>query len=120
MLPPLPPRLILPPLREPPPMDPPPPRRCATPTPTARLQHKANRNTSFIWCVLYWGAYLRMAAGASTEIRRKPGTATIFPAHFAGNMVTVPGLPHGIRSPFVVSPQKAKHPSSGQGNIEEP
>src|ERR1035438_6169582 len=56
MLPPLPPRLILPPPREPPPMDPPPPRRCATPTPTARLQHKANRNTSFIWCVPLLGS----------------------------------------------------------------
>src|ERR1035437_10361139 len=56
--PPIPPRLIPPPPRIPPPMDPPPPRRCATPTPTARLQHKAIRNTSLIWSVPLLGSLL--------------------------------------------------------------
>src|ERR1035441_3344737 len=57
-LPPPPLRLIPPPPPEPPLMDPPPPRRCATPTPTARLQHKAIRNTSLIWRVPLLGSLL--------------------------------------------------------------
>src|ERR1039457_5786513 len=54
-LPPLAPWLIPPPPRKPPLMDPPPPRRCATPTPAARVQHKTIRNMSLIWRVpLLW------------------------------------------------------------------
>ena len=54
--PPIPPRVMPPPPRKPPPPPPPPPRRCATPAPAARLQHKAIRKTSFMGTVPLLGS----------------------------------------------------------------
>src|ERR1035441_6830480 len=39
-------------------------------------------------------------------MRRKPGTDTKFPAQFAGNWLSVQGLPRGICCPFVVPPKR--------------
>jgi len=39
-------------------------------------------------------------------LSRKPGTATEFPASFAGISVTVPGLPNGIHSVFALLPTR--------------
>ena len=38
------------------------------PTPAARLQHKAIRNTSFIEECLYWEAYRRFAVRATIRM----------------------------------------------------
>src|ERR1035441_1848549 len=42
---------------------------------------------------------------------RKPGTATTFPAPFAGNMVTVPGFAYGKRSVVVAFGPRRAHPN---------
>jgi hypothetical protein len=46
----------------------------------------------------------------NADKNQQTGTATEFPAQFAGISVTVPGLSCGVRSPFVVSPKTVKHP----------
>ena len=40
-----------------------------------------------------------------------------FPAHFAGNSLPVPGLPHGDVSAFVVSPKAVKHPHAASALV---
>jgi hypothetical protein len=44
-----------------------------------------------------------------------PGTATEFPARFAGISVTVPGLPHGIRCALV--PKRFSTPTRGHRSV---
>src|ERR1035441_8270370 len=48
-------------------------------------------------------------------MRRKPGTDTKFPAHFAGNWLSVPGFARGICCPFVVPPKRLSTPEPARG-----
>src|ERR1035438_7771980 len=48
-------------------------------------------------------------------MRRKPGTDTKFPAHFAGNWLSVPGFAPRDMLPVRCAPQTVKHPSTSGG-----
>src|ERR1019366_2891456 len=48
--------------------------------------------------------------GEVSAIRRNPGTDSQFPAQFAGNWLSVQGLPHGKRYAWPCLPTTVKHP----------
>src|ERR1035438_5117153 len=139
MLPPLPPRLTPPPPREPPPMDPLPPCRCATPTPAARLQHNAIRNTSFIWRVPLlgslpphglrckgkpsWPSWAGLPAQSGVDLlvrgrrpRRPAGTLQDARSRRSGGGTAASRADQGSAPPS----WRHKHLSGRRGNIEEP